>query len=58
MPTILVGTGWGAHVDEGGRPRGVDHAGHSVMALGRAREEFWAIVDASELWHATGPDWS
>jgi photosystem II stability/assembly factor-like uncharacterized protein len=36
----------------------VDHIGRSVTALGRAGEEFWAILDASELWHANGTDWS
>jgi hypothetical protein len=44
--------------DNEGRPQAVDHAGRSVTALGRARDEFWAIVDASELWHSAGADWS
>jgi hypothetical protein len=59
MPTILVATRDGMHTfDDEGRPQAVDHAGRSVTALGRARDEFWAIVDASELWHSAGADWS
>jgi len=59
MPTILVATRDGMHTFDGeGQPRGVAQAGRSVTALGRAREEFWAIVDTSELWHAAGADWS
>ncbi|MGH2528882.1 MAG: WD40/YVTN/BNR-like repeat-containing protein [Actinomycetota bacterium] len=59
MPTILVATRDGVHtLDDNGQPRSVDHAGRSVTVLGRAGEEFWAIVDASELWHAAGADWS
>lgn len=59
MPTILVATRDGVHTfDDEGQARGVAQAGRSVTALGRAREEFWAIVDTSELWHATGADWS
>jgi len=59
MPTILVATRDGMHTfDDEGQPRGVAQAGRSVTALGRARGEFWAIVDNSELWHATGADWS
>jgi hypothetical protein len=56
MPTILVATRDGMHrFDDEGRPQAVDHAGRSVTALGRARDEFWAIVDASELWdHSAG----
>lgn len=44
--------------DADGRPRGEDHVGRSVTALGRAGTERWGIVDSSELWHATGGDWS
>jgi hypothetical protein len=59
MPTILVATRDGMYsFDDGGQPRETAHAGRSVTALGRAREEFWAIVDASELWHAAGTDWT
>ena len=59
MPTIQVATRNGMHTFDGeGQLREVDHVGRSVTALGRAGEEFWAILDASELWHATGTDWS
>src|SRR5215211_481182 len=59
MPTILVATRDGMHTfDDEGRPHAVDHAGRSVTALGRARDGFWAIVDASELWHSAGAEWS
>lgn len=60
MPTILVATRNGLHTfDDVGRPRGVDLAGRSVRSLGRsARDEHWAIVDASELWRAGGDGWS
>jgi hypothetical protein len=59
MPTILVATKDGLHAfDEGGRPGAVHHPGRSVTALGRARSEFWAILDGSEVWHATAADWS
>ena len=59
MPTILVATRDGMHTFDGdGQPRGEDHVGRSVTSLGRADTELWAILDASELWHATGSDWS
>ncbi len=59
MPTILVATRNGLHTfEDDGQPRREDHVGRSVTALGRAGTEFWGIVDASELWHATGGDWS
>jgi len=59
MATILVATRDGLHTfDADGQPRGKDHADRSVTALGRAGTELWAIVDATELWHAAGGDWS
>jgi hypothetical protein len=59
MPTILVATRNGIQTfDDDGQPRGEDHVGRSVTALGRAGTELWAIVDASELWHASGGEWS
>jgi hypothetical protein len=59
MPTILVATKDGLFTfDDGGRPGEVHHAGRSVTALGRARSEFWAVLDSSEVWHAAGADWS
>ena len=59
MPRVLVATRNGVHTfDDEGRPRSEDHVGRSVTALGRAGAECWGIVDASELWHATGGGWS
>jgi hypothetical protein len=58
MPRILVATRDGMHTFDDGQPREVDRIGRSVTALGRARDEFWAIVDASELWQGTGAEWS
>src|SRR5438093_11509643 len=59
MPTILVATRDGLHTyDNEAQPREADHVGRSVTALGRARDEFWAIVEGSELWHAARGDWS
>jgi hypothetical protein len=59
MGTILVATRSGLHTfDDEGRSRGEDHAGRSVTALGRAGTECWSVLDASELWHATGAAWS
>jgi hypothetical protein len=59
MPTILVATRDGMHTfDDDGQRRGKDHVGRSMTALGRAGAELWGIVDASELWHATGGGWS
>ena len=57
MPTILVATRNGLHTfDDGGEPRAAEHSGRSVTALGRAGDAFWAIVDGSELWRASGGD--
>ena len=59
MPTIQVATRDGLwSFDGAGQQRGVAHAGRSVTALGRARDEFWGILDGSELWHAAGAEWS
>jgi hypothetical protein len=59
VPTILVATRDGLHTfDDGGRAGEVQHAGRSVTSLGRARSQFWAVVDGSEVWHATADDWS
>ena len=58
MPTILVATRDEMYTFDDWQPREVDQIGRSVTALGRAREEFWAIVDASELWQGTGAEWS
>jgi hypothetical protein len=59
MPTVLVATRDGMRTFDGdGHPRGEDHVGRSVTALGRAGTGLWGIVDESELWHANGGDWS
>jgi hypothetical protein len=59
MPTILVATRHGLHTfDDDARPRGEEQVGRSVTALGRAGTGVWGIVDASELWRATGSDWA
>jgi hypothetical protein len=56
---MLVGTRDGLHTLDANGVRGaVHHAGRSVTALGRARSEYWAILDASEVWHAVGGEWS
>src|SRR3990172_3476727 len=59
MPIALVATRDGLHeFDDDGVPGPVHHVGRSVTALGRARSEFWAIVERSEVWHAAGTEWS
>ena len=59
MPITLVATRDGLHeFDDDGVPGPVHHVGRSVTALGRARSEFWAIVERSEVWHAAGTEWS
>ena len=53
MPSVLVATKEGLHrFDEGGRGEPVGLAGRDVTALGPSRDEVWAVVDRSELWHA------
>src|SRR5512134_48389 len=59
MPTILVATKDGlASFDDHGRRLDVAHAGRSVTALGRMRDDVWAILDAAELWHAPPSGWT
>jgi hypothetical protein len=59
MRTILVATRDGLHTfDDGGRAGEVHHVGRSVTALGRARDEFWAVLDGNEVWHATVAGWA
>jgi hypothetical protein len=56
---ILVATADGLHTFDGsGAPTSVAHDGRAVTALGRAREAVWAILDASEVWHAPDATWS
>jgi hypothetical protein len=59
MATILVATrdGVATFDHEGGR-RDVALAGRPVTALGRMGADVWAIVDASELWHAPQTGWN
>ena len=53
MPRILVAAPDGLHTfDEHGLPGLVQHAGRSVTAIAPAREDLWAIVEGSEVWHA------
>jgi hypothetical protein len=55
---ILVATADGLHTFDGaGSPAPVAHGGRVVTALGRARDDVWAVLDASELWRATHGEW-
>ncbi len=55
MPRILVATRNGLLALDGGVPA---FAGRHVTALAPYRDELWAIVDRSEIWHgAGGDDW-
>jgi len=59
MPTIFVATRDGvATFDHDGGALDVEHAGRSVTALGRMRDDVWAIVDAAELWRASHAGWT
>ncbi len=59
MATMIAATRQGLHTfDPEGVPGQVHHEGRSVTALGRAGSDYWAIVEASELWHAAGDSWS
>ena len=59
MPSILVATPDGLHsLDAGVDPNVVQLAGRSVTGLGRAGDAFWAIVEATELWHGTSAGWT
>ncbi|MGH2629975.1 MAG: WD40/YVTN/BNR-like repeat-containing protein [Actinomycetota bacterium] len=51
--TIFVATKDGLATFDHGRALDVAHAGRSVTALGRMRDDVWAIVDGAELWHVT-----
>src|SRR5262245_43328710 len=59
MPRILVATRSGLHTfgDAGSAPEPA-HPGRSVTALGRARDQWWAILDGAELWHGSADSWS
>ena len=59
MPTMFVATKDGlATFDDRGRQLDGAHAGRSVTALGRMRDDVWAILDAAELWHAPRSGWT
>jgi hypothetical protein len=59
MPTILVATEDGVAVfDHDGRELGHEQAGRSVTALGRMREDAWAIVGGAGLWRWSQAGWS
>jgi hypothetical protein len=58
MRRILVGTREGLHsIDGDGSPEPALLVDRSVTAVARDGSEIWAIVDRSELWHATEGDW-
>ena len=59
MTRIVVATVDGIHtLDAGGAVGPTEHTGRSVTGLARARDEFLAVLDASEVWRSTGPEWS
>jgi hypothetical protein len=59
MPRILVATEDGVAVfDHDGRQLGQELAGRSVTALGRMREDVWAIVGGAGLWRWSQASWS
>jgi hypothetical protein len=59
MSWILVAASDGLHAfDDAGTRRPVEHEGRSVTALGRARDDVWAVLDAAEIWRRTAGTWS
>ncbi|MDH4112497.1 MAG: hypothetical protein OEV60_07400 [Actinomycetota bacterium] len=59
MPTIVVATKDGVSTfDHDGHLRAVAHEGRSVSALGRMRDDVWAIAEEAELWRATHAGWT
>ena len=59
MPGLLVATQDGLHpFDDLGRPAEVQHGGRPVTALGRARDDVWAVVEGSEVWRGLDGSWS
>jgi hypothetical protein len=53
VPAILVATSAGLHrFDDTGRPGPVDFRGRDVTGLAPSRDEVWAVLDRSEVWHA------
>jgi hypothetical protein len=59
MATTLVATTDGLHAfDDAGARREVGFDGRPVTALGRSRDDVWAVVDASEVWRRSDGGWS
>jgi hypothetical protein len=57
VPRILIASSDGLHTfDDRGLPEPVHHAGRAVTSLAPARQELWAIVEGSEVWHTTDID--
>jgi photosystem II stability/assembly factor-like uncharacterized protein len=57
MPLILVATQDGLHtLDVAGRRAAVHLSGRAVTTIAPQREELWALLDGSEVWHASDID--
>jgi hypothetical protein len=57
MLRLLVATEDGLHMlDDRGSPAAAQHTGRAVTALSSRGEELWAILDGSEVWHASDID--
>lgn len=57
MLRIFVATPDGLHTfDERGLPGPVHHVGRAVTTVAPAREELWAVVERSEVWHTADID--
>jgi hypothetical protein len=57
VPRILIASSDGLLTfDDRGVPGPVHHAGRAVTSLAPARQELWAIVEGSELWHTPDID--
>jgi hypothetical protein len=57
MPRILVATAEGLHeLGDGAVPGRVHHAGRAVTTVVEWEKQLWAIVDGSEIWHASEVD--
>jgi hypothetical protein len=57
MPRILIATAEGLHeLGDGAVPGRVHHAGRAVTTVVEWEKQLWAIVDGSEIWHASEVD--
>ena len=57
MPSIFVSTQDGLHtLDDKGDRMTVNLAGRDVTTIASEREELWAIIDHTEVWHASDID--